>query len=264
MFSNIVTCETKGVKHFAAARYKDIIWEAHSSVPLSTIYETAMGPLLTSLAAQRSVGSMTEVVRWANITAATSDSFANITHTARSIRIKKVVRAIHMVTQVEEVLDLVPIKEANAPASLPVTQTNDHSVIMESILPHELTVSKMHAVKTWLRLATVIGLMIVIVLIWLFNRWLTRRRLLSQRRVTNEAEIITRAAHEDETITRANREAEIAFRATDWTSETFPTSSGNIGLGISFGVELSCLNILRQKRYHCTRDRGPSTIANER
>ena len=169
-----------------------------------------------------------------------------------------------MVTQVEEVLDLIPIKEANAPASLPVTQTNDHSDIMQSILPHEPTMSKMHAVKSWLRLAIVVGLMIIVVLIWLFNRWLTRRRLLSQRRVTNEAENITRAAHEDEIITRVNREAEIAFRATDWTSETFPTSSGMIGLGISFGVELSCLNNLRQKRYHCTSDQEPSTIANGR
>lgn len=170
---------------------------------------------------------MTEVARWANATAAGSDSITNITHTARADRIKTIIGTIPMITEGEKALNLAPITSANASASLPATRTRGQFVIREYFLPHGLKASKKHAVNFWLRIATVIGLMIAAVLIWLFNRWLTRRRLLARQHASAEAET----------------------RATDWPSGIFPTSGGEIGLGISFGGEPPCLNNLRQKRY---------------
>ncbi|MCJ1270887.1 hypothetical protein MMC22_010784 [Lobaria immixta] len=186
------------------------IVEARSSVPISNGDDIAVESLSASLASERSVKSIIEVVGSVNVA---PPSFPGITgiprvayavHAAhqhhhhrrrrhvdarstRAADIQTVTQTIYLINVDKGVSNLVPVTATNAPAIWPSTGTNDPSATKHTHAESSKASNDYPSIAPII-FVIVISLTIVIALLWSLTRWLRQRRSLSQKRASQQQE----------------------------------------------------------------------------
>lgn len=174
-----------------------------SSVPVSTVYDTAVGMSSASVASEQSASSIVEIASSANAAAASSASIASVarghTHVGAHFArfhipahphgathgedIKTVTKTVTetvtktMITTVGTATpNVTSATTANAPAKLPPSGVIDKSFTTHTALHDGSTVCTNNSGLFKVLFAVLVGLIFVAVLISFFTRWHKKRR----------------------------------------------------------------------------------------